>query len=297
MLTGRENIYVNGSILGMKRKEIDEKIDRIIDFADIGDFIDSPVKYYSSGMYVRLGFSVAVHSDPDILLVDEILTVGDEAFQRKSAKKIREFLDKGTTVIFVSHNLGLVQTICRKVLWLDKGEIKSIGPSEDVISKYLMEFQNSPNVTLISHYGPIPTSKEAEIVEWYLLNAKKEKTEVIHTGEEGSFVVKVRFLKRIKSPHFGLTIKNEMREVVYHTNTSWQYVSTGTFEEGEVGEVTFRQIMSMQKGNYSASFSVSYQEGLSFCDWKDEILNFKVVSTKKSEGILDLNSEIVIRRG
>lgn len=297
MLTGRENIYVNASILGMRRKEIEEKMESIINFADIGEFIDSPVKYYSSGMYVRLGFSVAIHCEPDILLVDEVLTVGDEAFQRKSAGKIRELLEKGTTVILVSHNLGLVQTICRKVMWLYKGRIEGIGPSEEIISKYLLQFQNSSGWTLVSHYGPIPISKDAEITEWYLLNERNEKTRVIRSGEESFFVMKIRFLKRNENPHFGLIIKNEIREMVYHTNTSWQYVNPGTFEEGESAEIMFRQKMSVREGNYSASFVVSYCEGLSFCDWKDEILSFTVISNKKTEGILDLNSEIIIRRG
>lgn len=136
MLTGRENIYINGTILGMSKKEIDKKFDEIVEFADIGDFLDTPVKNYSSGMYVRLGFSVAIHAETDILLVDEILSIGDESFRKKSFKKIAEISDKGTTIIFVSHNMGQIKSLCDKAVWLEK-VIKKIGKPDVVVNEYL----------------------------------------------------------------------------------------------------------------------------------------------------------------
>lgn len=135
-LSGRDNIYLNGSFLGMKVSEIRRKFDEIVAFSEVEQFIDTPVKYYSSGMFVRLAFSVAVHLTPEILLLDEVLAVGDAGFQHKSMTKMRELLGSGATIIFVSHNAQAVRDICRRVIWLDKGAIRLDGPSADVLEQY-----------------------------------------------------------------------------------------------------------------------------------------------------------------
>ncbi len=136
-LSGRENIYLNGSILGMSRKEIDRRFDDIVDFSEVRRFIDQPVKNYSSGMYVRLGFSVAVHVSPDILIVDEVLAVGDAAFKTKSKRKFAEFRKEGRTIILVSHSMGQVRALCDQVAWLDQGTLRSLGPTDEVVDEYL----------------------------------------------------------------------------------------------------------------------------------------------------------------
>jgi len=135
-LSGRENIYLNGSILGMSKKEIDSKFDEIVDFSGVERFLDQPVKNYSSGMYVRLGFSIAINVDPDILVVDEVLSVGDEEFQRKSFQKFLEFKRRGKTVILVTHTMPVVEDICDTVTWINKGEMMQTGPAIDVVNKY-----------------------------------------------------------------------------------------------------------------------------------------------------------------
>lgn len=135
-LTGRENIYLNGSLLGFSRKEMDEKFDRIVEFAELSDFIDAPLRTYSSGMWARLGFAVATDSQPDILIVDEVLSVGDEAFQRKSANRIQQYRDQGATILFVSHNMGTIETICHRAAWLDHGQLKMVGEARQVIQAY-----------------------------------------------------------------------------------------------------------------------------------------------------------------
>lgn len=135
-LSGRENIYLNGSILGMSRKEVDRKFDDIVDFSEIGKFIDQPVKSYSSGMYVRLGFSVAIHVQPDVLVVDEILAVGDAAFQEKSRAKFDELHEQGRTVILVSHSLGTVMQMCDQAAWIEKGSLRQVGPVDEVAGAY-----------------------------------------------------------------------------------------------------------------------------------------------------------------
>ena len=136
-LTGRENIYLNGAILGMQRSEIDRKFDKIVEFSEISKFLDTPVKHYSSGMYVRLAFSVAAHLEPEILLVDEVLAVGDAKFQRKSLGKMDDVTKQGRTVLFVSHNMALIQAFCERGIYLRNGEIASIGPMDEVINAYL----------------------------------------------------------------------------------------------------------------------------------------------------------------
>ena len=135
-LSGRENIYLNGSILGMSKKEIDSKFDEIVDFSGVERFLDQPVKNYSSGMYVRLGFSIAIHVDPDILVVDEVLSVGDEEFQRKSFQKFLEFKKRGKTIILVTHTMQVVKDICDTATWINKGQLQSTGKAKDVVAQY-----------------------------------------------------------------------------------------------------------------------------------------------------------------
>jgi ABC-type polysaccharide/polyol phosphate transport system ATPase subunit len=132
-LTGRENVYLNGAILGMSRRQIQERWDEIVDFAELADFMDTPVKHYSSGMFMRLGFAVAVHSDPDILIMDEALSVGDAAFQEKCLNRIRQFQDAGVTIVLVSHNQPLIEEFCSSVLWLNNGRLITVGKTNEVI--------------------------------------------------------------------------------------------------------------------------------------------------------------------
>lgn len=136
-LTGRENIHLNGSILGMTSSEIKEQYDAIVEFAELEEFIDTPVKRYSSGMYVRLGFSVAVHSNPEILLVDEVLSVGDSFFQEKSLAKMHDFREKGTTIVVVSHSVPIVEQFCERAIWLDHGRVVEDGPAREVLDHYI----------------------------------------------------------------------------------------------------------------------------------------------------------------
>src|SRR5262249_36133626 len=136
-LTGRENIYLNGSILGMKKQEINEKIEAIVEFAGVPRFIDTPIKFYSSGMRLRLGFAVAAHLDTELLLVDEVLAVGDADFQKKCLRKMETLQSAGRTVLFVSHNLLAVEHLCSRVIWMDSGQVRSDGDSEEVLKEYM----------------------------------------------------------------------------------------------------------------------------------------------------------------
>lgn len=135
-LTGRENIFINGLLLGMKKKEIISKVDEIIEFAELEEFIDQPIRMYSSGMLSRLGFSIAIQTNPDILLIDEVLSVGDKNFQKKSSDKIKEFQEKGVTIIFVSHDPASVENLCDKVIWIEDHKLKMVGKTKEVMKVY-----------------------------------------------------------------------------------------------------------------------------------------------------------------
>jgi lipopolysaccharide transport system ATP-binding protein len=135
-LTGRENVYLNGALLGYSHRQMAEKFDRIVDFAELWDFIDAPMRTYSSGMWARLGFAVATDIKPDILIIDEVLSVGDESFQRKGYARMQEFRDQGATILFVSHSMDLIEQICQRAAWLDHGQLKAVGKPEDVIYAY-----------------------------------------------------------------------------------------------------------------------------------------------------------------
>jgi ABC-type polysaccharide/polyol phosphate transport system ATPase subunit len=143
-LTGRENVFLNGTLLGLTRKEIESRYNGIVDFAELNDFIDAPLRTYSSGMVTRLGFSVATDANADILIVDEVLSVGDAAFQQKSLKRIHQFRNQGTTILFVSHDLDTVETMCNRVIWLDHGGVKASGPAKEVVQSYRVASATKP---------------------------------------------------------------------------------------------------------------------------------------------------------
>ena len=181
-LTGRENIYLNGALLGMKRREIAAKLESIVDFAGVAAFIDTPVKRYSSGMYLRLGFAIAAHLDPDILLLDEVLAVGDADFQAKCIARINQLKNGGTTIVFVSHNLGAVESLCDRVFLLRQGEVYKSGSARDVISEYEHLLMQMP-ASAPSHLTTVSESPEAEIVSVALFNSEGRKTTMFPAGD------------------------------------------------------------------------------------------------------------------
>jgi len=183
-LTGRENVYLNGAILGMKRFEIDRKFDDIVAFAETEKFLDTPVKHYSSGMFMRLGFAVAAHLDPEILLVDEVLAVGDVAFQRKCLDKIRDVARSGRTVLFVSHRMNSVRTLCSHSIWLDAGHMRMAGPTPEVVNAYEASLTPVDSERQTAHHGSI-----AQFRGWEIVEPRSEQPHVLET--QGPLTVKV----------------------------------------------------------------------------------------------------------
>jgi ABC-2 type transport system ATP-binding protein len=204
-LSGRDNVYLNGSILGLSKKELDSKFDGIVEFAGLERFIDTPVKNYSSGMYVRLGFSVAINVDPDVLLVDEILAVGDENFQRKCAEKFADLHNEGKTIVVVSHALTTVRTLCDHVALLEHGELKQVGPAAEVIDSYMLDAHvgRHDDGTGGSRWG----SGEGQIDKVEIIGANGLATQTVRTGD--SITIRMHYSTRepIERPVFGIAIE------------------------------------------------------------------------------------------
>ena len=214
-LTGRDNVYLNGCILGMKKTEIDRKFDEIVNFSGIEKFIDTPVKRYSSGMSVRLAFSVAAHLEPEVLLIDEVLAVGDVAFQRKCIGKMNAVAREGRTILFVSHNMGAVTNLCNKVLWLDKGQVKSIGESSKTVSAYLSE--KAEVQATWDNPREVCNDQEVSIRSVYLLSDKGKPSAVLNFRESFSFIIYYEVVRSVKNMSLCLQITNSQGILVYET--------------------------------------------------------------------------------
>ena len=211
-LTGRENVYLNGTILGMKKKEIDERLEDIIEFSGIREFIDTPVKRYSSGMFSRLGFSVAAHINPDVLLVDEVLSVGDIAFQAKCAQKMRELLKSNVTIVIVSHNLPLIQNLCQRVILINKGEVTKEGSPNEVIPFYenivFQQTEEELKRKLINADFKVKVKDQSlvDIKEVQFIDAQRSSRKSFQVGEQIGISVVYESRKKIESPVFMLEI-------------------------------------------------------------------------------------------
>ncbi|MET0727309.1 MAG: ABC transporter ATP-binding protein [Acidimicrobiales bacterium] len=212
-LSGRENIYLNGAILGLSHKQIDHAVDTIVDFAGIGDFIDVPVKVYSSGMYVRLGFAIAVTIDPDVLIVDEIVAVGDEEFQRKCFDYLHELHRRGTTIVIVSHALGIIENLCDQAVWLDHGVVKTTGEARGVVRHYL----EAVNEHELAHArpdtdteGPVRRgSGEVRVTDLEYLDRSGSATQLLVAGEPATFRIHYEARADVESAVFGLGFVHE----------------------------------------------------------------------------------------
>ncbi len=216
-LTGRENVFLNGAILGLSKKEITARFDDIVEFAGLPDFIDTPVKNYSSGMFVRLGFAVAAHVDPDVLLIDEVLSVGDESFQRRCAEKIDQFRRDGRTIVFVSHGLDQVGQLCEDVAWIDKGELRMLGQASEVISAYQGQSHQAERVE--GEQGSRWGSGEAQIVNVDLLDGDGQKQSVLNTNESVTIHVDITAHTPLQDTVLGVRIDSLNGGPVWGTST------------------------------------------------------------------------------
>lgn len=277
-LTGRENIFLNGAILGMKKKEIEKKFDEIVEFAGIGKFLDTPVKRYSSGMYVRLAFAVAAHMDPDILLVDEVLAVGDAEFQKKCLGKMDEITrQQGRTILFVSHNLSAIQQLCAKCILLNNGEIVSIGNTKDVLDLYLKN-HNLPNETSLSDRHRLKGwGKEVRITECMIKNSSHKQSITLSFGEPFTVIISALSKQKKDNLIFGVRIEDTSGYAITGplSSDNHNFFNVNEGEEIQI-EASFKDLR-LVPGRYQLSLSIS--EGSLGLDQVINALQFEVLDT------------------
>ncbi len=280
-LTGRENIYLNGSILGMSRKEIDAKLDQIIEFAGVGEFIDQPVKNYSSGMYVRLGFSVSIHVQPDILLVDEILAVGDMQFQERCREKFAEFKDEGRTVVVVSHGVGEMRTFCDEAAWLDHGRVVEVGPAAQIVDRYI---EAGHQARPVESGGTRHGSGEIIISKIELLDASGTDSRQFRTGDEMTMRLHYRADKPVERPVFAVSLSTlDGVHVWSHHTWDAEYIPAQLRGSGSV-DVRLDTVR-LQPGTFDLNTSVVDDElGHSYDQWVKALRFDMVMGTPRESG-------------
>lgn len=310
--SGLENIYLNGTMMGFTEAEIDARLDDILSFADIGEFVHQPVKTYSSGMFVRLAFAVAINIDPEILVVDEALSVGDVFFQSKCYHKFEEFKRQGKTILFVSHDLGSISKYCDRVILLNQGEMLDQGTPKAMVDMYKQllvrqnpvkqaqmnsairesqkkGFQMNPNTL---EYG----EKQAEIVDFVVIDSKGLQSNTIEKGTTFKIKMRIHFNESILQPIMAFTFKNIQGTEITGTNTMYEGVNVENTEPGSECVVTFEQKMDLQGGEYLLSFGCTgYQNGeFTVFHRLYDACNITVVSIKNTVGFYDMNSKVQI---
>jgi lipopolysaccharide transport system ATP-binding protein len=298
MLTGRENIYVNGAILGMSAREIDRKFRSIVDFADIGDFLDSPVKQYSSGMYVRLGFAVAVHSDPDILLVDEVLAVGDRDFSLKCYSKMKEIRARGTTVVLVSHNEYVIRERTEQCLYLQGGRPRAFGPSEAMISLYIKDGLERKALARKAELAAGATSpaRKIEILEVTFLASDGRAVEGLDSGEPFAASVRFRASARVEDPFFSVNFYTD-NGLVYAANSAYEGVRFEALAPGE-GRITLRlPRLDLPTETYYVSVIAGQGPECDPLEMQHFAYTFVVARAKDARGLLRLPCTWALEQG
>ena len=326
--TGLENIYLNGTMMGFSDAEIAARVDDILDFADIGDFIHQPVKTYSSGMFVRLAFAVAINIDPEILIVDEALSVGDVFFQVKCYHKFEEFKKLGKTILFVSHDLGSISKYCDRVILLNKGVKVSEGDPKTIVDMYKQIMVNndaeikmgasegetnkknenpdyndiqkgewkqymSNNPNFLS-YG----EKYGEIIDYAIVDDTGKITSNIQKNTEFTIKMKVRFDIDIQEPIYAFTIKDLQGTEVTGTNTMYEDIATGSVKKGDVRIIEFKQNMNLQGRDYMLSLGCVgfHKNKFEVYHRLYDVCNIHVISEKNTVGFYDMNSSIIIKK-
>ena len=274
-LTGRENVYLNASILGLSKQETDRYFDDIVGFAEIEDFIDNQVKFYSSGMFVRLGFAVAVHVDPEILLIDEVLAVGDEGFQKKCLDRVAEMQKEGRTIVFVTHAMAFVQQICDSATLLDGGQMRASGNTENVIREFRAVMARRR-----TGLGEGAATREIEIAEVDLQDERGRPNSMVAPGQSLSVQIELHAKKPIEDPVVVLGIHNARDEWVFTSDTERLEVDLGRLE-GKL-RVTFDlKSIPLLEGQYFVTIGVRDRADTVVYDWHNQRYPFDVVRNVK----------------
>jgi lipopolysaccharide transport system ATP-binding protein len=299
--SGRENVFINGEILGISRAEMERNLPLIEAFAEIGDFIHRPVKEYSSGMYVRLAFSTAIHVNPEILIVDEALAVGDAVFANRCVRKFEELREKKTTVLFVSHDLGLVKQLSNRAIFLLNGRIEAEGAPKHVIDKYIGVVLERQKAFEQSDRRIHPTASNrhgdgsSEILEVTLIDERGRPSAVVTSGEQVTIRIRTAFRRRRVEPMVGILIRNRIGMEIYGTNTRIEQLDLGAFEPGEELDIDFQFECWLTPQHYTVTVATQYPDGSSH-DWLDDAISFEVLSSRQAAGVTDLRAHIAWRK-
>jgi lipopolysaccharide transport system ATP-binding protein len=303
--SGRDNVYLNAEIMGLSKKEMDQAFPRIEAFAEIGKFIDRPVKEYSTGMYVRLAFSTAIHVDPEILVVDEALAVGDAIFASRCIQKFEELRQRKVTVLLVSHDLGLVKRLSDRAAFMLEGRVVMQGTPKDAVNQYVgfvldrergAKDQDSSSAEGIAAKSSFRHGDGAShIVDARLMNKLGQSCRAFRPGEAVIIRVRAVFHQAVSNPVVGILIRNRIGMDVFGTNTRLEHIEPGQFEPGETLEVEFEIDCLLARQEYTLTVATQYWSGLSQ-DWLDDVLDFRVVDTKDVAGVLNLNTRVRYRK-
>jgi lipopolysaccharide transport system ATP-binding protein len=294
--TGRENVYLNGEIMGLSRAEVETAFPKIEEFAGIGAFIDRPVKEYSSGMYVRLAFSTAIHVEPEVLIVDEALAVGDAIFANRCVRKLEELKERKVTILFVSHDLGIVKRLADRAALMMHGEVAAVGKPSDIVNRYVglvheLQLRDTPAEGGSYRHGD-GTSRIESIV---ILNGRGEEATSLLSGERATIRVRAVFAKDCEAPMVGMLIRNRLGVDVYGTNTKVEKVELGAYAAGDVLEIQFALDCLLSRAEYTLTVATQHADGASQ-DWIDDALSFAVIDHRDTAGMIQLNTEIQWQR-
>ncbi len=317
--TGLENIYLNAQLLGFSKSEIEARLPEIKRFAEIGDFLSQPVKTYSSGMYIRLAFAIAVSVEPEILIVDEALSVGDAVFQHRCLRRIKEMQQNGATILFVSHDPHSVRALCSRAILLNGGRMEADDDPTDVLNRY-RELIMSREAAYKASIPSAPETDEyeedislmdepieplsytyrhgdgsAEILSVELMDAARRVVDLVETGEPVMVRVRAQLNSDIEDPVCGFLIRNRHGIHVYGTNTEIQQADFGYVRSGQIIEATFSFNCWLGAGEFSITVAVHSAGAISF-DWVDDVVFFRVMSAFPMEGVANLNASVTTRR-
>ena len=326
--TGIENIYMNGTMMGFSKKEMDEKLQDILDFADIGDFVHQPVKTYSSGMFVRLAFALAINVEPEILIVDEALSVGDVFFQAKCYRRMEEIRKRGTTILMVTHDMGSIIKYCDKVVLLNRGSFVAEGAPGHMVDLYkkilagqmdsleeelqteMNDFSGDGAQQKARQYEGLMKDKitinanrteygdgRAEIFDLGLFDGRGNLTNLLLKGEMFTIKERIRFNAPIEAPIFTYTIKDKKGTDLTGTNTMFEGADVKPVKNGDVYDVEFTQKMTLQGGEYLLSMSCTGFENGQHVVYHRlyDVANITVISNKNTVGVYDMESEVSVR--
>jgi ABC-2 type transport system ATP-binding protein len=285
-LTGRENVYMNASILGLSRAQTDRHFDEIVAFSELEPFIDMQVRHYSSGMYIRLGFAVAVHVDPEILIVDEVLAVGDEAFQRKCLDRIRQFQSQGRTIVFVTHAVDLVRTVCNRAFFLHRGEVVESGAPADVIRAFRQTIHGEAHLEAepLSERG----SGEIRISSVRFVGPEGSERQVFSSREPMEVVVDVETTEPVEDPVVGIALYDERDVCIYGTNSALRGMALGRVD-GKLRVRMRSPSVPMLDGTCRVTVGVVSRDERHVYHWRDKAFAIRIVNTGSDLGTVDFD--------